>query len=128
LKKLLRNYRLSSKTVKQIEELSAVMGDLGATAVVTQAIQEKHDLFLRENSTRLFLRRDGKYDVIKGNLKIAVIEASQVKAMPENKRNEFMGWGVLHGEVELLLEVAAGRGRKITIHEQNWDQASRKKK
>jgi hypothetical protein len=104
------------------------MGDLDATAVVTQAIQEKHDRFLEENSTRLSLRQDGKYNVIKGNLKIAVIDANQVKAMPENKRNEFLGRGVLHGELELLLEVAAGRGRKITIHEQNWDQASRKNK
>jgi hypothetical protein len=128
LKKLLRNYRLSPKTVQQIGELSTVLGELNATAVVSQAIQEKHDRFLKENGTRLSLRRDGKYDVIKRDLKIAVIEASQVRAMPESKRNEFLGQGILHGEVELILDVAAGRGKKIKIDQENWNMTVPKKK
>lgn len=128
MKKLLKNYRLSSKTVRQVEDLSVVMGGVGATAVIIQAIQEKHDHFLEEHGTRLSKRRDGRYDVIKGGEKIAIIDANQVDAMPKKKRNEFLEQGVLHGEIELLLDVAAGRGKTIRVDTKKWTQASEKTK
>jgi hypothetical protein len=128
LKKLLKNYRLSSKIVRQVEELSLVMGGVDATAVIIQAIQEKHDRFLEEHGTRLSKRRDGKYDVIKGGEKIAIIGMDQVDALPEKKRNEFLDQGVLHGEIELLLDVAAGRGKAISVDIKKWTLASTKPK
>jgi DNA-binding ferritin-like protein len=65
MKKILRNFRLSPKTIQQIEELSRMAGDADATAIVTQAIQEKHEQFWFANSARLHPRRDGRYDVEK---------------------------------------------------------------
>lgn len=112
MKKLARNYRLSQKTVQQIEDLVSTLGCSDATAVITRAVQDKHQRFMDEHATRLVQRKDGQYDVVVSDQKIAVIHADQVEAIPVNRRKEFLGQGVLHGEVELLLDIARGGGRK----------------
>ena len=126
MKKYPRNFRLSKKTVQQIEDLVSVMGSPDATAVITQAVQEKYLHFLDEHATRLKLNRNGKYDVIKSGVKVGTVEASHVEHLPEKRRNEFLGTGVLHGEIELLLDVAAGRSSKIELIPKNLKKVSKK--
>jgi hypothetical protein len=127
VKKILRNFRLSPKTIQQIEELSRMSGDAEATAIVTQAIQEKHEQFWFDNSARLHPRRDGRYDVEKQGKKIAIVEAELVNALPQKMRDDFLGRGVLHGEIDLLLGLANHPGDKIEIVEGAWSQAGLKK-
>lgn len=104
-----------------------MMGDADATAIVTQAIQEKHDQFWMANSVRLHPRRDGKYDVEKQGHKIAIVEAGLMNSLPQKMRDDFLGRGVLHGEIDLLLDVANRSGEKIEIVEEAWRQAAPKK-
>ncbi len=125
MKKYPRNYRLSKKTVQQIKDLVSVMDSSDATAVITQAVQEKYLHFLEEHATHLKINRNGKYDVIKSGVKIGTVEGSYVDRIPEKRRKEFMGAGVLHGEIELLLDVAAGRTDNIELDPENLKKVSK---
>lgn len=125
MKKYPRNYRLSKKTVQQIKDLISVMDSSDATAVITQAVQEKYLHFLEEHATQLKINRNGKYDVIKSGVKIGTVEGSYVDRIPEKRRKEFMGAGVLHGEIELLLDVAAGRTDNIELDLENLKKVSK---
>jgi ribosomal protein L22 len=127
MKKIARNYRLSQKTVQQIEDLVSTMGCSDATAVITRAVQDKHQRFMDEHATRLVQRKDGQYDVVVSDQKIAVINADQVEAIPVNRRKEFLGQGVLHGEVELLLDIARGGGKEITLDLDTWKKTVQRK-
>jgi hypothetical protein len=127
MKKILRNFRLSSKTIQQIEELSRMAGDADATAIVTQSIQEKHEQFWLANSTRLHPRRDGRYDVEKQGQKIAIVESELVNSLPQKMRDDFLGQGVLHGEIDLLLGLTKQREGNVEIDERAWNQVVPKK-
>lgn len=127
MKKLARNYRLSKQTVQQIEDLVSILGCSDATAVIARAVQDKHQRFMDEHGTRLVQRKDGRYDVVVFDQKIAVVNADQVEAIPVNRRKEFLGQGVLHGEVELLLDIARGGGKEITLDLDTWKKTVQRK-
>jgi hypothetical protein len=112
--KVLRNYRLSPRTLEQITDLASELG-IDATAVVTRAVEDKHRQFLIQNGTRLVRRRDGRYDVVAQGKTLAVLESEQVKNLPEDVRRRFLEDGILVGESLLLLDLAAGRGRSIEL-------------
>lgn len=112
--KVLRNYRLSPRTLEQITDLASELG-IDATAVITRAVEDKHHQFLVQNGTRLVRRRDGRYDVVTQGKALAVLESKQVENLPEDVRKRFMEDGILSGESLLLLDLAAGRGRSIEL-------------
>ncbi len=112
--KVLRNYRLSLRTLEQITDLASELG-IDATAVITRAVEDKHHQFLAQNGTRLIRRRDGRYDVVALGKTLAVLESEQVENLPEDVRKRFMEDGILVGESLLLLDIAAGRGRSIEL-------------
>jgi hypothetical protein len=112
--KVLRNYRLSPRTLEQITDLASEIG-IDATAVITRAVEDKHHQFLIQNGTRLVRRRDGRYDVVVQGKTLAVLESEQVENLPEDVRKRFMEDGILSGESLLLLDLAAGRGRSIEL-------------
>ena len=112
--KVLRNYRLSPRTLEQITDLASELG-IDATAVITRAVEEKHHQFLIQNGTRLVRRRDGHYDVVAQGKTLAVLEKNQVENLPEDVRKRFLEDGILVGESLLLLDLAAGRGRSIEL-------------
>lgn len=112
--KVLRNYRLSPRTLEQITDLASELG-IDATGVITRAVEEKHHQFLIQNGTRLVRRRDGHYDVVAQGKTLAVLEKNQVENLPEDVRKRFLEDGILVGESLLLLDLAAGRGRSIVL-------------
>jgi hypothetical protein len=50
-----------------------------------------------------------------------------VNALPQKVRDGFLGRGVLHGEIDLLLGLTKQRKRSIEIDERTWNQAAPKK-
>jgi hypothetical protein len=106
--KISRTYRLSQKTLDQINWLSSRMGDLNATDVITTAVAELYEHKRAEEPiAHLLPTENGSYDLTVNGETLIRISENTLKQLPEEVKNEMLAGLSEGGEALTYLVLAA---------------------
>ena len=109
-RKISRTYRLSQKTLDQINWISSRMGDLNATDVITAAVAELYEHKRAEEPiAHLLPIENGSYDLIVNNETLIRISEKTLKQLPDEIKNEMLASLSEGGEALTYLVLAAAK-------------------
>ena len=108
--KISRTYRLSQKTLDQINWLSSRMGDLNATDVITSAVAELYEHKRAEEPiAHLLPIEDGSYGLNVEGETLVRISVNILKRLPDNIKNKMLAGLSEGGEALTYLVLAAAK-------------------
>ena len=106
--KISRTYRLSQKTLDQINWLSSRMGDLNATDVITAAVAELYEHKRAEEPiAHLLPTGNGSYDLTVDGETLIRISEKTLKQLPDEVKDEMLAGLSEGGEALTYLVLAA---------------------
>ena len=108
--KISRTYRLSQKTLDQINWLSSRMGDLNATDVITAAVAELYEHKRSEEPVaHLIPVSNGSYDLTVNGETLVRISEKTLKQLPDNLKSEMLAGLSGAGEALTYLVLATAK-------------------
>jgi hypothetical protein len=114
--KINRTYRMSGKTLDQIEWL---MGRLNVTAtdVIAIGVADLYERKRAEFTARLVEREPGTFDLLVGPAVVATFQSPAIQKLPLQVREGLLGQGLVGGgSLAAMLLAAAAAGEQAVVY------------